>query len=220
MLTAAGRWLLHRDSCAPSGFPKASPAWSWSELSGLLAVFGDRFAAELVVGGVRAAGARLGRGCTAEEEVVQEKDRIGQLDQAVVVAVARIQAGWFSAAKKEVVESEDGIGQVHDAVGIGISTQELRASRRRRLLAVEGIRAIGIGTISVAISIIIETIVTDLSIGAARVDRLAIQLREDHTAVEDLHDALVDLGARIHMFQPEAMDMEAAFMKLTEGKTA
>ena len=54
----------------------------------------------------------------------------------------------------------------------------------------------------------------------AQVDRLAIQLREDHTAVEDLHDALVDLGARIHMFQPEAMDMETAFMKLTEGKTA
>ena len=53
-----------------------------------------------------------------------------------------------------------------------------------------------------------------------QVDRLAIQLREDHTAVEDLHDALVDLGARIHMFQPEAMDMETAFMKLTEGKTA
>ncbi len=53
-----------------------------------------------------------------------------------------------------------------------------------------------------------------------QVDRFAIQLREDHTAVEDLHDALVDLGARIHMFQPEAMDMETAFMKLTEGKTA
>ena len=28
------------------------------------------------------------------------------------------------------------------------------------------------------------------------------------------------LGARIRMFQPDAMDMETAFMKLTEGKTA
>ncbi|GIT31164.1 MAG: hypothetical protein Ct9H300mP1_32100 [Planctomycetaceae bacterium] len=28
------------------------------------------------------------------------------------------------------------------------------------------------------------------------------------------------LGVKIHMFQPEAMDMETAFMKLTEGKTA
>ena len=52
------------------------------------------------------------------------------------------------------------------------------------------------------------------------VDRLAIQLREDHAAVEDLHEALVNLGVKIHMFQPEAMDMETAFMKLTEGKTA
>lgn len=51
-------------------------------------------------------------------------------------------------------------------------------------------------------------------------DRLAIKLREDETAVEDLHAEMVRLGARIRMFQPEAMDMETAFMKLTEGVTA
>jgi ABC-2 type transport system ATP-binding protein len=50
-------------------------------------------------------------------------------------------------------------------------------------------------------------------------DRLAIQLREGEVAVEDLHAGLVGLGARIRMFQPEALDMETAFMKLTEGKT-
>ena len=49
-------------------------------------------------------------------------------------------------------------------------------------------------------------------------DRLAIQVREDELAMEDLLDALHDLGARVRMFQPEAMDMETAFMKLTEGK--
>ena len=38
--------------------------------------------------------------------------------------------------------------------------------------------------------------------------------------IEDLHERIVKLGARIHMYQPEAMDMETAFMKLTEGKTA
>jgi ABC-2 type transport system ATP-binding protein len=51
-------------------------------------------------------------------------------------------------------------------------------------------------------------------------DRLAIQLREDQMNVEDLSDALHGLGARLRMFQPDAMDMETAFMKLTEGKTA
>ena len=51
-------------------------------------------------------------------------------------------------------------------------------------------------------------------------DRLAIQVREDELAMEDLLDALHGLGARIRMFQPEAMDMETAFMKLTEGKVA
>lgn len=52
------------------------------------------------------------------------------------------------------------------------------------------------------------------------VDRVGIQAREDELAMEDLLDALHGLGARIRMFQPEAMDMETAFMKLTEGKVS
>lgn len=51
-------------------------------------------------------------------------------------------------------------------------------------------------------------------------DRLAIHLREGDMALEDLHDALHHMGARIRMFQASAMDMETAFMKLTEGRTA
>ncbi|MCA9026506.1 MAG: ABC transporter ATP-binding protein [Planctomycetaceae bacterium] len=51
-------------------------------------------------------------------------------------------------------------------------------------------------------------------------DRLAIRLSEHETAIEDLHTEIVRLGGRIRMFQPEAMDMETAFMKLTEGKTS
>ena len=51
-------------------------------------------------------------------------------------------------------------------------------------------------------------------------DRWAVRLQEHKLSVVDFHDELVRLGARIHMFQPEAMDMETAFMKLTEGKTA
>ncbi|WP_437204902.1 ABC transporter ATP-binding protein [Planctomicrobium sp. SH664] len=51
-------------------------------------------------------------------------------------------------------------------------------------------------------------------------DRLAIRIHAQETVAEDLLDALFGLGCRIRMFQPEAMDMETAFMKLTEGKTA
>jgi ABC-2 type transport system ATP-binding protein len=51
-------------------------------------------------------------------------------------------------------------------------------------------------------------------------DRLAVQLREDEMSIEDLLDAIHALGARVRMFQPDAMDMETAFMKLTEGRTA
>ena len=51
-------------------------------------------------------------------------------------------------------------------------------------------------------------------------DRVAIQVREDELGMEDLLEVVRGLGARIRMFQPEAMDMETAFMKLTEGKVA
>lgn len=51
-------------------------------------------------------------------------------------------------------------------------------------------------------------------------DRVAIRVHEDELSMEDLLDAMHSLGARIRMFQPEAMDMETAFMKLTEGKVA
>jgi len=53
-----------------------------------------------------------------------------------------------------------------------------------------------------------------------QVDRWAIRLHEEQKSVADLHQALVEEKARLTMFQAEAMDMETAFMKLTEGKTA
>jgi len=53
-----------------------------------------------------------------------------------------------------------------------------------------------------------------------QIDRIAIRLHEDRLSVEELHDAIHGLGGRIRMYQPEAMDMETAFMKLTQGTTA
>ena len=50
------------------------------------------------------------------------------------------------------------------------------------------------------------------------VDRISLSLDENSVSIEDLHAAICQLGARIHMYQPEAMDMEGAFMKLTTGK--
>ena len=51
-----------------------------------------------------------------------------------------------------------------------------------------------------------------------QLDRLCIRIHQETLGVEDLLDALRGLGARIFMFQPEVMDMETVFMKLTEGK--
>lgn len=52
------------------------------------------------------------------------------------------------------------------------------------------------------------------------VDRISLHIKEDEISVEELLEKVQELGAKIHMFQPEAMDMETAFMKLTKGKTA
>ncbi len=51
-------------------------------------------------------------------------------------------------------------------------------------------------------------------------DRLMLRLREGELSPEDLLDAIRATGARVRMFQPDAVDMETAFMKLTEGRTA
>ncbi len=51
-------------------------------------------------------------------------------------------------------------------------------------------------------------------------DRLAIRVRAERLPPEELLDRMYALGARMRMFQPEAMELETAFMKLTEGKTA
>jgi ABC-2 type transport system ATP-binding protein len=51
-------------------------------------------------------------------------------------------------------------------------------------------------------------------------DRFAIRFEEGSPELEDLHDFIHGQGARIRMFQAEVMDMETAFMKLTEGITA
>jgi ABC-2 type transport system ATP-binding protein len=51
-------------------------------------------------------------------------------------------------------------------------------------------------------------------------DRISIRFDEGTIEVEDIHDYIHNQGARIRMFQPEVMDMETAFMKLTEGQTA
>ena len=50
-------------------------------------------------------------------------------------------------------------------------------------------------------------------------DRWSIRFEEAELAIDDLHAFLVQEGARLRMFQPEVMDMETAFMKLTEGTT-
>ena len=51
-------------------------------------------------------------------------------------------------------------------------------------------------------------------------DRLSFHIDEGTLQPEELLLALQQCGARVRMFQPEALDMETVFMKLTDGKTA
>ena len=49
-------------------------------------------------------------------------------------------------------------------------------------------------------------------------DRISVSIDENIISIEKLHQEICALGAKIYMFQPETMDMESAFMKLTAGK--
>lgn len=51
-------------------------------------------------------------------------------------------------------------------------------------------------------------------------DRLLIRVREGDAPPEVVLEGILATGARVRMFQPDAVDMETAFMKLTEGRTA
>jgi ABC-2 type transport system ATP-binding protein len=51
-------------------------------------------------------------------------------------------------------------------------------------------------------------------------DRLSLQMHPEQVVPEVLLERIMKLGARVRMFQPEALDMETVFMKLTEGRTA
>jgi ABC-2 type transport system ATP-binding protein len=51
-------------------------------------------------------------------------------------------------------------------------------------------------------------------------DRLSIRVRTEALPPEILLDELRTVGARVRMFQPESLELETAFIKLTEGKTA
>lgn len=51
-------------------------------------------------------------------------------------------------------------------------------------------------------------------------DRLSLQVHPEQIQPETLLEKVLAVGARVRMFQPEAMDMETVFMKLTEGRTA
>ena len=52
------------------------------------------------------------------------------------------------------------------------------------------------------------------------IDRICVRIREEELTAEDLSSQLHEIGARVFMFQPHAMDMETVFMKLTEGQTS
>ena len=61
--------------------------------------------------------------------------------------------------------------------------------------------------------------ITGVTKAEKETDRISIHIEEDVLAPYELLNKMHTMGAQIHMFQPEAMDMETAFMKLTEGKT-
>jgi ABC-2 type transport system ATP-binding protein len=52
------------------------------------------------------------------------------------------------------------------------------------------------------------------------VGRYMIQFREDLISLQEVHDSIHALGYGLTLFQPQSVDMETVFMRLTEGRTA
>ncbi len=48
-------------------------------------------------------------------------------------------------------------------------------------------------------------------------DRLSIEVQEGKISPAELLHRIQDMGARVYMYQPEALDMETAFIKLTQS---
>ncbi|MCA8962423.1 MAG: multidrug ABC transporter ATP-binding protein, partial [Planctomycetes bacterium] len=53
-----------------------------------------------------------------------------------------------------------------------------------------------------------------------RGSRMELHVNEAEIAVPDLLLEVQRLGGRVRMFQPDALDMETAFLRLTRGKTS
>lgn len=51
-------------------------------------------------------------------------------------------------------------------------------------------------------------------------DGLKVEIREAELAPEDLLERAIALGARVALFQPATVDIETAFLRLTEGRTS
>ena len=50
------------------------------------------------------------------------------------------------------------------------------------------------------------------------IDRISVEIDEITLPPEDLNAELHRMGAKVRMFQPQPIDMESVFMRLTEGK--
>ena len=102
---------------------------------------------ELVLGRVGAAviRPRRGRGVAPEEEVTEDRDRVGKVDGAAVVRVCGIDARRCAGAEKEEAEDVDPVGEVQVAVGVRVATSKSGNSGSVDLGGVEELSGIDIG---------------------------------------------------------------------------
>src|SRR5262245_33948941 len=71
-----------------------------------------------------AAGERRGRGESAQEEVVEQVHRVGEVEAGVVVGVARLQAGRRWGSQEQHREHVDRIGDVVRPVAVAVAPPE------------------------------------------------------------------------------------------------
>src|SRR5262245_48504864 len=83
-----------------------------------------RFAADRVRLQVHFARERRLDGATSPEEIVEEENRVRQVESIVSVDVAGALAPRLEVAEEEEIQQEDGVGKVDYSVGVAVASRK------------------------------------------------------------------------------------------------
>ena len=152
---------------------------------------------------------RLGQRAVAREEMVENHDDVGEVENRVAVDVAGAPAGGRRALAEEVLEEVNGVSDVHAAVGVAVAAHEggaeiedqpLLSGRRvgRTLLDDDGV--VAIEWAEKFISLLPKPLLL-VEIHIANEDERDIEIREVADEKGSTNESCPSAGAFDHIFE-------------------